>query len=243
MRYQLNTNFLFDSDTRMMCQLDGDGITYELSNYASRALEVLINNNGCSVTREYMFSAIWLEDESRASNASLNNYISEIRKCFVALQLDHRFLKTIPRYGFKLELDVQESMPTKTPAGPTEMATKKTKKIILTFPILLFIAIALGVILYITFNKNILPPKIGTYLYTDKKCRFFSLGTSIIDLERIKKSITDEDINCNKSNRDIIVSEGLSYNTSFHSRLISICDRIDHQKYSNCVNIRKVYSK
>lgn len=41
------------------------------------------------------------------SNAGLNNYISELRKAFISLEVNRDIIVTIPKFGFQMDADIQ----------------------------------------------------------------------------------------------------------------------------------------
>lgn len=63
-------------------------------------------NPNKTITRDEIFSKVWGDNGSQISNASLNNYISEIRKALHALNLDG-VIVTLPKIGFTLNAEVK----------------------------------------------------------------------------------------------------------------------------------------
>ncbi|OKB64585.1 hypothetical protein BHU62_21910 [Serratia marcescens] len=56
--------------------------------------------------------SVWVNYGFVASNAGLNNYISELRKAFIALEMNREVIKTIPKLGFRMSADIQSVVKT-----------------------------------------------------------------------------------------------------------------------------------
>lgn len=61
-----------------------------------------INNNGVVVSREDIFDNIWEKQGLHASNNTLNQYVSILRRVFNQLGIDGEIIKTVPKIGFCL---------------------------------------------------------------------------------------------------------------------------------------------
>ncbi|WP_183130078.1 winged helix-turn-helix domain-containing protein, partial [Serratia plymuthica] len=108
MLYVINNSVTFDSVNRILVNLTNPDIKITLPNAPSLVLEMLVLNPEKTITRDEIFSKVWGDNGSKISNASLNNYISEIRKALNALNLDG-ILVTLPKVGFKLNAEVNNN--------------------------------------------------------------------------------------------------------------------------------------
>lgn len=107
MKYIINLTISFDLDSRKLSLYDDERIFIELTKPATRLLMELIKNNRINTSREELLNNVWLNYGFAASNAGLNNYISELRKSFVTLEMNREVIITIPKIGFRLDADIQ----------------------------------------------------------------------------------------------------------------------------------------
>lgn len=232
--HKINSTHLFNNSNRTLTSLNGNNLTISLSKYSSRVLNFLILNAGDSISREKLLSSIWEYDF--ATNASLNNYISEIRKAFDYTGLDRSLIDTIPRYGFifKGQVEAYHEL------GRDNKKSKATIIFHLTM-IAMIILLTIMFILIRSINKD--EAFTLTPLYHDGTCSIYSMSLKPVNIQYIKKILRDESVNCNSIKRDIFYYEGGVYNNVGHSKSITICDKIDEDKYAECVNLKRAYDQ
>ena len=107
MKFIINLTIVFDVDNRKLSLYNDDRIYIELTKPATRLLLELIKNNEIDTSRDELLQSVWVNYGFVASNAGLNNYISELRKSFIALEMSREVIKTIPKLGFRLTADIQ----------------------------------------------------------------------------------------------------------------------------------------
>ncbi|WP_413507998.1 winged helix-turn-helix domain-containing protein [Serratia proteamaculans] len=107
MKYIINLTISFDLDSRKLSLYNDERIFIELTKPATRLLMELIKNNQVNIAREELLNNVWLNYGFSASNAGLNNYISELRKSLVTLEMNREVIITIPKVGFRLDADIQ----------------------------------------------------------------------------------------------------------------------------------------
>lgn len=107
MKYIINLTISFDLDSRKLSLYNDERIFIELSKPATRLLMELIKNNRLNASREELLNNVWINYGFTASNAGLNNYISELRKSFITLEMNREVTITIPKIGFRLDADIQ----------------------------------------------------------------------------------------------------------------------------------------
>lgn len=73
---------------------------------ASRLLSFLVRHHGTTLTRDEILDQVWDKYGYKASNNTLTQYISLIRKDFLLLGFSSDFIITIPRIGFVLTKEV-----------------------------------------------------------------------------------------------------------------------------------------
>ena len=80
MKYIVNKTVVFDSNEMTLYLYENTQIVTRLTKPATRLLLTLIQNSGVNVNRDTLLENVWLTYGFTASNAGLNNYISELRK-------------------------------------------------------------------------------------------------------------------------------------------------------------------
>lgn len=244
LNYTINNICLFNPEDRLLSSPDDSVAPIVLSKHAAKALLTLVISPQEVISRERLFSVIWADEGSFASNASLNNYISEIRKALQQFQVCD-VIETIPRLGFKFT-GVVRNAPRSTKENEPEVTYHQiSRKIKITFPrfsILRMVTIIIVPLvvasLYFFFKKNSLD---SDYLFTIDKCDVYLLTWSNDERESeqyIKSAIDREGVNCKASFRDIFFSEGRRYNHAYKTQMITVCDKIKSDEYAECVNVK-----
>lgn len=245
MNYAINNSCLFNPEDRLLSSTDNSVDPIVLSKHAAKALLTLVISPQEVVSRERLFSLIWADENSLASNASLNNYISEVRK---ALQQfgECDLIGTIPRLGFKFT-GVVRNVPRNTNENEADVAyhqkthvqnnitSPKFRVLRLVTIILVSVVVAS---FYFFYEKEAID---NDYLFTIDKCDVYLLTWSNDERESeqyIKSSIENEGVNCKSSSRDIFFSEGRRYNHTYKTQIITVCDKINADKYADCVNVK-----
>lgn len=245
MNYTINNSCLFNPEDRLLSSPVNSVAPIVLSKYAAKALLTLVISPQEVVSRERLFSLIWADESSFASNASLNNYISEVRK---ALQQfgENDIIETIPRLGFKFT-GVVKHVPINNNEKNAEVVYhqityKKNNTTSTRFRFLFLVTIVLVpvvlALLYFFNKKNVLD---SDYLFTIDKCNVYLLTWSNDERESeqyIKNAIDSEGVNCKASFRDVFFSEGNRYNHTYKTKIITVCDKINVDEYAECVNVK-----
>lgn len=85
--------------------VDGIDDSVKLTLPAARLLEVLLNNHGKIIERNYLLTEVWDKHGLVGSDSNLNQYISVLRRTLSMFGIDD-FVQTIPKVGFKLNNDI-----------------------------------------------------------------------------------------------------------------------------------------
>lgn len=246
MNYAINNSCLFNPEDRLLSSPDNSVDPIVLSKYASKALLTLVISSQEVVPRERLFSVIWADDRSFASNASLNNYISEIRKALQHFDEDD-IIETIPRLGFKFR-GVVKNIPRNTKEPEIKGADNEThhqKKIPRARIIRAITVIMVPFVIAALFFSNNNSTLDSDYLFTIDKCDIYLLTWSNDEKESqqyINSAINKQGINCKSSPRDIFFSEGNRYNHAYKTQIITVCDKENDDQYAECVNLKKASS-
>lgn len=106
MLYIFNENIVYDD---IQCSLTHcksyDSILLPAT--ASRLLSLFIRYQGTTLTRDEILNCVWDEYGYKASNNTLTQYVSLIRKNFQLLGETAEIIITIPRTGFVMNKDVE----------------------------------------------------------------------------------------------------------------------------------------
>lgn len=230
---------IFNSESRELYSTNSELNNTVLSNYAARALELLILNNGNAIERGLFFQFLWGDNETNASNASLNNYVSEVRKALMLLGVNKAVITTLPKYGFKLVADV-EIEPTDARKISSDISVRRKLKWRKRYILIPAIMICLTILSGGMFRTQRSTPDV--YLsFSQGACNFYILNSPRISIEEFKDVVNKENIECNKNPRDVFMTETREYGDVYNIRLIAVCDRIGG-KYSDCVNIKRVFT-
>ncbi|HAU4329918.1 winged helix-turn-helix domain-containing protein [Citrobacter freundii] len=100
MKYIINNEVTFRSDDGVLTSLSIPDNSVMLSITANRILTYLLQQEGKVVAREEMFINVWDKNGLQASNNSLSQYISLIRKGLLELGCEQEIIQTVPRVGF-----------------------------------------------------------------------------------------------------------------------------------------------
>ncbi|WP_279044336.1 winged helix-turn-helix domain-containing protein [Cedecea davisae] len=112
MRYRINHSIIYTPDDGTV-KLTADGENeissgeISLAPTANRLLAMLISHHGSILQRDELLNNVWDAHGLRASNNSLNQYISVLRRNFADLGLEETVIVTIPTVGFMFSKDIQ----------------------------------------------------------------------------------------------------------------------------------------
>jgi len=265
MKYIINKTLVFNTDEQTISLYENHQIVTRLTKPAGRLLLELIQNGKQIVTREELLAKVWTSYGFSASNAGLNNYISELRKTFILLGCHRELIVTLPKKGFRFEADIL--LVESTEAKPLVTASENegtislpvsnhqeelnlsnnnieskfksfiSKKAIFAYTI--FIAFIFGVLfLYHDKNDEHYPYQ---QIASIENCVVYFVG-KINDLPDSEKDISlllkREDIDCNHDKNDIFYMENRLDKKSLVSNLISVCRKERNNRYDTCFNIK-----
>lgn len=109
MNFLINDGVIYRDDDGAIWQVDAPENVTTLPTTAARILTYLLQNANSNqvISREDIFEHIWSQHGLQASNNTLNQYISLIRKTLLELQCEEEVIKTVPRLGFLISADVK----------------------------------------------------------------------------------------------------------------------------------------
>lgn len=120
MNYLIANAVIYDSEAGLLSsQNNPDSEQKRLTPTANRILRLLIESCGRTVTREELLAGVWESQGQTASNSSLNQYVSILRKTFYTyFELDG-VIVSVPRLGFTVpDIISVEVLPTKPDTSP-----------------------------------------------------------------------------------------------------------------------------
>lgn len=105
MKYLIDNIVAFD-DKNGVLENKNSGTSVVLSTTAIRILSFLLKNQGVVLSRDEFFETVWDAYGQEASNNSLNQYLSVLRKAFRNVGLEHEIIITVPKQGFLIKVNV-----------------------------------------------------------------------------------------------------------------------------------------
>lgn len=109
MKYILDNTITFRTDDYLFLNESNGEVVATLTLTMGRLLTYLIENHGDVCTREDILENVWEAYGLHSSNNSLNKYVSDIRKIFNSLELNEKYIITVPRIGFMLSAELNVS--------------------------------------------------------------------------------------------------------------------------------------
>ncbi|UPQ69817.1 winged helix-turn-helix domain-containing protein [Kluyvera ascorbata] len=219
MVFRIGSLIMYRTDDGAMWLATDESTDITLTVTMNRLLSFLLARRGQVVARDEILENVWDVYGLRSSNNTLNKYISEIRKQFVAFGLHDECITTIPRIGFMFSGDVdvqiiQECTNTTLAnvANNAEVGKSKSKnhKEINYFYSVLVITLSLVVILMSLLvrekthllDENNPIEELSTYhLFDFKNCPVYTTQKNADSLSENKKDIfikmvTKEGLSC-----------------------------------------------
>ncbi|EPF18000.1 DNA-binding transcriptional activator CadC [Cedecea davisae] len=132
MRYRINHSIIYTPDDGTV-KLTADGENeissgeISLAPTANRLLAMLISHHGSILQRDELLNNVWDAHGLRASNNSLNQYISVLRRNFADLGLEETVIVTIPTVGFMFSKDIQVIVEDAPAAGARVQASSSPR--------------------------------------------------------------------------------------------------------------------
>ncbi|CAM3829558.1 winged helix-turn-helix domain-containing protein [Serratia silvae] len=259
MKYTINLIVVFDPEYRTLALNNNNQTTLELSKPSCRVLNEFIKNNGNTLSRDSLLKNAWEDYGFPASNAGLNNCISDLRKSFVSLGLEKPIIITLPKIGFRMEADIHPTPKQKADTKikkveqvvtkpekvgalkeeksvgtlPLAMPDKLTIKTIM-IPILALVGI-LGIIgLYLLlWTPSTQLKLIGSY----KQCDIYSIRKDPVPGSelRAKKILESENLDCDLVEQDIFYTEERPDNELLKITFLAACQKDQTEgDYQHC---------
>lgn len=265
MKYIINKIVVFNSDELTLSLYENNQVVTRLTKPASRLLLELIQNNKKNIARDDLLERVWTTYGFTASNAGLNNYISELRKAFALLGLVNEIIVTIPKLGFRFEADIvltdtilqpPEPMVSQGDSADSEIVEEKMigkegskkrfhlRSLLKNKKIIAFIMLAVSALLIAVLisrykeHHNYAPyTKVSEF----GNCEIYVIGNAEIDPNSPKKVIdilNDKKIDCVNSDKDVFYSEDRFDSKLQRAELISVCSKNSDNHYDNCLNLK-----
>lgn len=113
MIYRINRSIIYTPDDGRLTLVEAEpgiyssgDIDISMAPTANRLLETLITHQGSILQREELLDRVWDAHGLKASNNSLNQYVSLLRRNFADLGLAEPLIITIPTVGFMFSKDI-----------------------------------------------------------------------------------------------------------------------------------------
>ncbi|WP_447878739.1 winged helix-turn-helix domain-containing protein [Serratia fonticola] len=259
MKYTINLIIVFDPEHRTLALNNNNQTALELSKPSCRVLNEFIKSNGVNLSRDSLLKNAWEDYGFPASNAGLNNCISELRKSFVSLGIEKPIIITLPKIGFRMEADIHPTPKQKTDAKikkveqvvtkpEKEGAPKEEKSIgtlplampgILTIKTMMIPTLALLAVLgFIGLALLLRAPSTQLKLIsTYKQCDIYSLRKDPVPGSefRAKKILESEKLDCDLVRQDIFYTEERPDNELLKITFLAACQKDQTEgDYQHC---------
>ncbi|WP_075182344.1 winged helix-turn-helix domain-containing protein [Pantoea sp. 1.19] len=124
MIYTINGRVTFCSSAGTLAALAVPDVTLALTSTTARLLTFLLDRAGAVTGREAILKEVWEAHGLRASNHSLNKYVSDLRSALKQLGEEEEVIVTVPRVGFMIAAEARiEKMPDAVPAAAINALT------------------------------------------------------------------------------------------------------------------------
>lgn len=259
MRYRINDSIIYtpDDGTLKVTGSSQDMLSGEISlaPTANRLLAMLISHHGSILHRDELLDNVWDAHGLRASNNSLNQYISILRRYFADIGIEEAVIVTIPTVGFMFNKDitvVRDMEPSSVAKRNTEnekiapprILQKKVSlfnaKLINSFVLIILLAITTFNFYYSMQPKRIDSQYEKRYLLGKvESCpvyTFYHTSSSSKDkyMSLVNKSMEKASFHC-KGNAEIFFKiEDLALYNKKATMFIAICSRQNENSFSNC---------
>lgn len=249
MKYIIDDKLLFDSDAKKISALSRPDVLVPLTTTASRLLEEMVLHPHQVLLRSYLLKKVWEDKGYAASDASLNNNISQIRKYFSALSDSDIDLRTIPKTGFQLNVIVRcMSDDSNSNYNFTDVVTDDAEvtKGYLSSKI---VYAAVSIIALTCIIISLLFQGGGVYFSEKKtaesgvyeKCTFFNLDKVSLDIKGVIDLFPYIKDKCKVSRSHVYYDLSSLRKDRAKTPYVSICEFNEKKGYEKCENIKHYY--
>lgn len=228
---------------------------------ANRLLSLLIAHHGSILQRDELLEQVWDAHGLKASNNSLNQYVSMLRRNFADLGIEEVVIVTIPTVGFMFSKDIDVSIESSLPIEPStaekaapeiitdtgealSTAAPKSKAVVknkwqkFIISALVFLTLANGIYYFLSVTPS--PSFESRYLVGKiDSCPVYSFyHTDRTNRDKLlalaNDSLKNSDLSC-RLGSDIYLKVGDSALQGKKAMIfVSICEQINDDKYSSC---------
>ncbi|TDP13492.1 DNA-binding winged helix-turn-helix (wHTH) protein [Enterobacter sp. AG326] len=262
MKYLINFEILFDSEKKELSAIKNHKIAVPLTTTASRLLEEIIQHPQKVLPRALLLKRVWEDNGYSASDASLNNNISLLRKYFSSLSNAEIDLMTIPKIGFQLNATVElqdEVTKNEDQVDKKENIRQKgwkkyflflrsqleSKEYISYSLIILFLITISFIILYFIFTdtEDIAITKRKTHKTGEiEKCAVFNLSTDSTTVKSVLEAYPIITELCKNTTGNVYYDFSSLSKERYRLLFVSVCLNNEKAGYIKCENL-KSYSK
>jgi DNA-binding winged helix-turn-helix (wHTH) protein len=266
MRYRINHSIIYTPDdgaVKLIADSENDVASGEISlaPTANRLLTMLVSHHGSILQRDELLDSVWDAHGLRASNNSLNQYISVLRRNFADLGVEEMVIVTIPTVGFMFSKDipvatedspahVSVSRPMNSHSEPTGVAMKEgveseqpekkspvIRKGAILSALLLLVAVNVGLFMYMLPKTPQFEPRY--LLGAVDTCPVYTFyPTTHINqqkyMELVKKSMARANFHCKPETDIFFKIEDLALEQQQATMFIATCSRRKENKFAGC---------
>lgn len=259
MRYRINESIIYTPDDGSLKLIDNNNRIYSgeisLAPTANRLLAMLISHHGSILQRDELLDNVWDAHGLRASNNSLNQYISVLRRNFSDIGVEETVIVTIPTVGFMFSKDISvitedepqdiktasaKSIPSddqNNPKDKTESFWKKRKKGVV---IALLAILTAANFWYLMPSTSTAPEFEKRYLLgMVDSCPVYTFyhkpeSSKKSYMALVRKSMEKASFHCSSDSEIFFKIEDLALFKEKATMFIAICNRLEENSFSNC---------
>lgn len=259
MHYRINESIIYTPDDGTLKLIDNNNRIYSgeisLAPTANRLLAMLISHHGSILQRDELLDNVWDAHGLRASNNSLNQYISVLRRNFSDIGVEDTVIITIPTVGFMFSKDISvisenippdiKNTPIKNAPLDTQIPPEETKS---SFWERRKKGIVLSLLAVLTVaNYWYLMPSQSTGPAFEKRyllgmldsCPVYTFyqtpeSSTQSYMELVRKSMDKANFHCRGFSEIFFKVEDLALHREKATMFIAICSRLEENSYSNC---------
>jgi cholera toxin transcriptional activator len=255
MKYIIENSILFDTERKNISSSSSPDVIVPLTTTASRLLEEIIKYPNRVLPRALLLKKVWEDNGYAASDASLNNNISVLRKYFSSLSDTEIDLRTVPKIGFQLNASVvlheeqtdtdknyavQETENTyvmQPDSGSLALHTRHNLYISAAGTTILVLLVALAFLNVQDSGISTLNKKIQRIVRFEQ-CDVFNLSSDGTSFEKVLSKFPSIRSSCASKTANVYYDFSTLNKDRAKNLFVSICFKNDKSGYEKCENLK-----
>lgn len=240
MNYIIEESLFYRTVDGTMWEIDNPENKVVLNVSTNRLLMTLLNHQGVILERDKILKIVWEEYGLNASNNTLNQYISMLRKIFVSFNVNSEVIKTIPKTGFIFNNEISIKIVKNKDASVLDLTKdisilKKNKFSARNHSIFILILVLI-ILMLASFQFKPKSETSSSLIYNYKGCPVYNIklykhDSLIPTIKIINDVISSSKMQCDVSGFFLIHVDAHVINYAKGKVFLSYCMRDDKQHY------------